>query len=151
MRTYLVIIDETEEAVVALRFAARRAAKTRGAVEILSIIPRQEFVAWGAVQATIEQEARKHAEDVVSQAVELIADESGLKPVINVKQGATISLIREAIAENPDIAAIVLGAARTGAPGPLVSYFAGADAGSLPCPVMIVPGALTPEELDRLS
>ncbi|MCX7677524.1 MAG: universal stress protein, partial [Alteraurantiacibacter sp.] len=38
MRVYLVIIDETEEAQVALRFAARRAAKTGGTVHLLSLI-----------------------------------------------------------------------------------------------------------------
>ncbi len=39
----------------------------------------------------------------------------------------------------------------TGAPGPLVAHFAGADAGALPVPLMIVPGSLTPEQIDRLS
>jgi hypothetical protein len=34
MRTYLVVIDETEEARLALRFAARRAAKTGGSLHI---------------------------------------------------------------------------------------------------------------------
>jgi hypothetical protein len=33
----------------------------------------------------------------------------------------------------------------------LVAHFAGADAGGLPCPVMIVPGSLSREALDRLS
>mgnify|MGYP000931703669 CR=1 FL=1 len=74
MRTYLVIIDETEEAEVALRFAARRAAKTKGGLEILVIIPQQEFVAWGGVQATIENEAREHAEAIVRHAIDTLAD-----------------------------------------------------------------------------
>src|SRR3546814_9142887 len=46
MRTYLVVIDETKEAGVALRFAARRAAKTGGAIHILALIPPAEFVQW---------------------------------------------------------------------------------------------------------
>ncbi len=57
MRVYLVIMDETDEARVALRFASRRAAKTGGAVHILALVPPQDFVAFGGVQATIEQEA----------------------------------------------------------------------------------------------
>jgi nucleotide-binding universal stress UspA family protein len=151
MRTYLVVIDETEEAEIALRFAARRAAKTNGAVEILALIPRQEFVAWGSVQATIEQEARDRAEEVVRRAIETLADESGIKPTIKVKQGDAIAVIRETLAENPEIGALVLAAAKAGSPGPLVSHFAGAESGSLPCPVMIVPGSLSLEALDRLS
>ena len=53
MRVYLVIMDDTAEALVALRFASRRAIKTGGAVEILAIVPKNDFVAWGGVQATI--------------------------------------------------------------------------------------------------
>ena len=64
MRIYLVVIDESEEASVALRFAARRAVKTGGGVEILALIPPPEFVQWGGVQATIEEEARLKAEAV---------------------------------------------------------------------------------------
>ena len=41
MRVYLVIIDETEEALAAVRFASRRAAGTEGAVHLLAIVPPQ--------------------------------------------------------------------------------------------------------------
>jgi hypothetical protein len=53
--------------------------------------------------------------------------------------------------ENPEIGALVLGAAKSGSPGPLIAHFAGADSGSLPCPVMIIPGSLSRDVLDRLS
>lgn len=151
MRTYLVIIDETEEAETALRFAARRAAKTGGGLEVLVLIPPQEFVAWGGVQATIESEAREHAEEVVRHAIETLAQESRMAPVITVRKGDAVAAIRETLAENLEIGALVLGAAKSGNPGPLVNHFTGTDSGALPCPVMIVPGSLTNEALDRLS
>ena len=62
MRTYLVVIDDSPEANLALRFAARRAARTGGGVAVLAIIPPQDFVAFGGVQATIEAEAKKRAD-----------------------------------------------------------------------------------------
>ncbi len=62
MRNYLVVMDETDEAKIALRFASLRAARTGGAVHILALVPRQNFNAFGAVQATIEQEAKDRAE-----------------------------------------------------------------------------------------
>ena len=43
-RTYLVVIDDSAEARVALRFAARRAAKTDGRVEVLGVIGAQDGV-----------------------------------------------------------------------------------------------------------
>ncbi len=151
MRTYLVIIDETEEAEIALRFAARRATKTGGAVEVLALLPRPEFVAWGGVQDAIEDEARDRAETMVRNAIDTLKLENIVNLVIKVKQGDPIELIRETLGENPEIGALVLAAARDGHPGPLIAHFAGADVGTLPCPLMIVPGALSNEALDRLS
>ena len=61
-RTYLVVIDDSAEARIALRFAARRAAKTGGAVEVLAVVEPQDFVQWGGVQAAIEEEQRLRIE-----------------------------------------------------------------------------------------
>ena len=151
MRIYLVVVDDSPEAEIALRFAARRAVKTGGGVEILTLIPPQEFIAFGGVQATIEEEALLHAEGLVTAAAGTLVDESGLKPSITVRQGDGPKIIRDIIAANPDIAALVLGAAPSGSPGTLVSHFAGSDAGALPVPVMIIPGSLSREAIDRLS
>ncbi|MBV9564171.1 MAG: universal stress protein [Bradyrhizobium sp.] len=150
MRTYLVVIDETPEARIALRFAARRAAKTGGAVELLAVIPPQEFVQWGGVQAAMEEEARLRAEALVAAAAGEIVDEAGIRPAITVRHGEPIDVVRERLDSGDPVQALVLGAAG-GGPGPLVAHFAGSIAGDLPCPLMIVPGSLSDEALDRLS
>jgi hypothetical protein len=59
--------------------------------------------------------------------------------------------VREFIGEREEVDALVLGAAPTGHPGPLVASFTGSDAGKLPCPVMIIPGSLSDERLEDLS
>lgn len=151
MRTYLVVIDGSPEAEKAMRFAARRAVKTAGNVEILALVPRPEFVQWGGVMATMEEEARQRAEALVAGAAGTVLAESGLKPAITVRNGDGPKVIRDMITANRDIAALVLGAAASGPPGPLVAHFAGVDAGALHVPVIIVPGALNMDEIDRLS
>lgn len=151
MRTYLVVIDESPESEIALRFAARRAVKTGGAVEILALVPQPEFVQWGGVMAAIEEEARERAEALVMRAAGTLFTESGITPSITVRQGEGPRIVREMIAANPDIAALVLGAAPSGPPGRLVSHFTGADAGGFTVPVMIIPGSLDMAAIDRLS
>lgn len=151
MRIYLVVIDETKEAEVALQFAARRAAKTGGGLAILALTPQQDFVQWSGVQATMEEEARARAEALVMSAAGRIAGESGIRPVITVKGGDPVQTVRAMLKETEDVAALVLGAASKGAPGPLVSHFTGADCGALPCPVMVIPGSLDGEAIERLS
>jgi nucleotide-binding universal stress UspA family protein len=150
-RTYLVVVDDSAESRVALRFAARRAAKTSGRVEVLGIVEPQDFVQFGGVQAAIEEEQRHRIEGVVSAAIGEILDESGIDANIILRQGEVVKTVRDYLAGREDVAALVLGAAPSGSPGPLVANFTGNDAGLLPCPVMIIPGNLTDEQLERLS
>ncbi|MEO7634025.1 MAG: universal stress protein [Sphingomicrobium sp.] len=150
-RTYLVVVDDSEEARVALRFAARRAAKTNGSIEVLGIVEPQDFVQWGAVQSAIEEEQRLRIEGVVSAAIGELLDESGVEANIFVQAGEPIKAVRDYIGTREEVAALVLGAASSGNPGPLVVSFCGNDSGRLPCPVMLIPGSLSDDRLEQLS
>lgn len=150
MRIYLVVMDETEEAKTALRFASVRANETGGSVHILALVPRQSFNAFGAVQATIEEEAAERAEVMAHAAAGTIFAESGRMPTIAVRAGSANEVIADYLDANPDIAALVLGAAPSGGPGPLVTHFAGSS-GSLPCPVYIIPGSLSDAQVDAIA
>lgn len=150
MRTYLVVMDESEEARGALRFAAQRAARTGAGVHIIVPVTPLSFNAFGAVQATIEQEALERAEVLANSEAGSIFAKYGRLPTIAVEIGEPQKIIREYLASHPGIAALVLGAAAEGGPGPLVSHFSQA-AGSLPCPLYLVPGGLDPAALDALA
>lgn len=150
-RTYLVVVDDSAESRVALRFAARRAVKTGGTIEVLGIVEPQDFVQFGGVQSAIEEEQRLRIEGVVSAAVGEILDESGMEANIIIRQGEAVKVVRDYVSGRDEIAALVLGAAPSGHPGPLVANFAGNDAGLLPCPVMIIPGSLSDDRLEQLS
>jgi nucleotide-binding universal stress UspA family protein len=150
-RTYLVVVDDSAESRVALRFAARRAAKTGGTIEVLGIVEAQDFVQFGGVQSAIEEEQRLRIEGVVSAAVGEILDESGMEANIFLRSGEAVRTVRDYLEGRDEVAALVLGAAPSGNPGPLVASFAGNDAGLLPCPVMIIPGSLGDERLEQLS
>src|SRR3954470_15919047 len=108
MRSYLVVVDESDEARVALRYAARRAARTGGGVVILAIVPPQEFVQWSGVQAAMEEEARLRAEAMGLQAASALDEESEVERVVIVRHGEPVKAITEMLAERDDIAALVL-------------------------------------------
>jgi nucleotide-binding universal stress UspA family protein len=152
MRTYLVVMDETREADCALHYAARRAARTGGTVEILAVVPPQEFVEWGGVQAAMEEEARLRTEARVVAASGAIVEEAGIRPSITVRQGTAVRAVADFLKERENISALVLAAAvEGGGPGPLVTHFSGAAVASLTCPLIIVPGRLDDAALDRLT
>src|SRR4030095_9484131 len=110
-RTYLVVIDDSPEAAVALRCAARRAAKTNGRIEVLGIVEAQDFVQFGGVQAAFEEEQRLRIEGGVSASVGELLDESGVEAVIIVQHGEPVKAVRDYIGEREEVAALVLGAA----------------------------------------
>src|SRR3954463_13764692 len=89
-RTYLVVVDDSPEARVALRFAARRAAKTSGRIEVLGIVEPQDFVQFGGVQAAMEEEQRLRIEGVVSASIGEILNESGVEANVVVRQGDAV-------------------------------------------------------------
>ncbi len=151
MRTYLVVMDDTREAECALHYAARRAARTGGTVEILAVVPPQDFVEWGGVQAAMEEEARLRTEARVVAASGAIIEDAGIRPSITVRQGTAVRAVTDFLKERGDISALVLAAATESGPGPLVTHFSGAGVASLTCPLIIVPGRLDEAALDRLT
>lgn len=149
-RSYLVVVDDTPESRVALRFAARRAARNGGQVSLLHVIPPTDFIQWGGVQDVIEAEAQEKAEALLSAIVEEVMAETGIRPSVSVRLGKPAEEVLKAVIADRSLQMLVLGAASSGAPGPLVAFFSGEAAGQLPCPVLIVPGALDEPALARL-
>lgn len=138
MRVFLVVIDETDEARSALRFAARRAAAVDGAVHVLALVAQQNISAFGGVQDTIQQEGRDRAEMLAQGAAGSLMAEMGIMPTISVAVGDSQKMIREYLDEHDEVAALILGAASGNNPGPLVAHFS-AHAGTLPCPLYVIP------------
>lgn len=149
-RVYLVIIDDTPPATGALRFAARRALHTGAHVHILALVPQGDFNAFGSIQATMEAEALARAEMLVTTAAGSLASTTGLAPAIAVRSGNGPDVVRAYLRDHPEVSALVLGASDGATPGPLIQHFA-AQAGNLPCVLMIVPGGADDARIDAVS
>lgn len=149
--TFLVIVDNTPECALAIRFAALRALHTGASVGLLHVIRPSPFLQWGRAQEMIESEAMEDAENALARAATVAEAIMGRRPETHIRTGKPTEAILEFIREHSGIRALVLAAAARGRPGPLVGHFTGADAGSLPCLVMIVPGGMSEADLDRLT
>jgi len=151
-RIFLVVVDDTPEMNVALRFASRRAQKTNGRVALLYVTEPADFQHWMAVEDLMEKERRMEAEEVLKKHSDKIMEYSGAMPMLYVRDGRPQDALIELLDEEPGISILVLGA-DTGpkGPGPLVSACAGKLAGKLRIPVTIVPGGLKDEEIDALA
>jgi len=148
---HLVVVDESPESQLALRYGARITARSGGHLALLHVLPKAEFMQWGGVQEAMAAEAQDRAEQLLAQAAEEATRMGAAQPALSVRQGRAIDEVLAHLRENSHIHVLVLGAAQKGAPGPLVSFFSGEAAGQLPCLVVIVPGGLDVETVDRLT
>lgn len=151
-RVFLVVVDETEEMKVALRFACRRAKSTGGRVALLYVIEPAEFMHWMAVDDLMREEARSEGERLLQRLAAQVNRETGAMPVLFVREGAVSDQLMKLLEEEPSISILVLGAnTGSGGPGPLVTALTGKMVGRLRIPITIVPGNLDEEGIDAIS
>ncbi len=151
-RVFLVVVDETEEMRVALRFAALRARSTGGKVAMLYVVEPSDFQHWMSVGDLMREEARTEAEQVLQRFAAEVSELAGSLPVLHVREGDRRDELLALLDEEPNISILVLGAS-TGkrGPGPLVSALTSKFLGRLHIPVTIVPDSMTVEEIDGVT
>ncbi len=151
MRKFLVVLDDSRECLNAMRFAAMRAAHTGGGVQILSVIPPDEFNHWIGVGEVMRAEARERIEAHFNVFAKWMRDKQGIDPELVIREGEPIDEILSQVSDDQEIGVLVLGAGsgRKG-PGPLVSSLT-KNAGALPIPMTIVPGELSKEQLEAIT
>ena len=150
MRKFMVVLDNSTECLNAMRFAAMRAEKTGARVEILAVIPPEEFNHWIGVGAIMREEAR----DRISAHFEIFAkwmrEKHNVEPELVIREGEVVNEILAQINDDAEVDILVLGAGtdRKG-PGPLVSQLS-KSSGTLDVPIVIVPGNLSKEQIEAL-
>jgi nucleotide-binding universal stress UspA family protein len=148
LRKFLIILDDTPEMLNAMRFAAIRASKTGGAVEMLAVISPEEFQPFLGVADVMRAEAREKIEAHFQIFKDRMEKREGITPTLAIREGEKIDAVLEHIRSDPEIAVLVVGAATDkGGPGPLVTALAGRRLGDLRIPITIVPGAMTKDEI----
>ncbi len=135
---YLVIIDDTEECEKAIIQAAEFANAEDGYVALLYVIERVHVQNWQNVEDRVREEMRKKAEQMIWRAAGTTIEKTSKIPMVCIEEGEYTDLILKVIRENPNIAALVLAAAPSSNPGPLVSYFSGKGLSKLPVPLLII-------------
>ncbi len=151
-RKFLVVADGSAECRVALRYAALRAALTKGCVSLLYVIGPSDFQHWRSVEDRMKEEARAEAESVLHTLAGEMNDLVGLMPELLIREGNRAEQVVAAIQEDPSIHILIVAAgASSEGPGPLVSMVAGKSGANFSIPVTVVPGELSNDEIDELS
>ena len=86
-RIFLVVVDDSEEMLVALRFACMRAKSVGGRVALFRDIEPSDYHHWASVSDLIQQEAREAAEERLNELAQEVVELSGLIPSLYIRAG----------------------------------------------------------------
>ena len=151
MRKFLVVLDDSRECLNAMRFAAMRAAHTGGGVQVLSVIPPDEFNHWIGVGEIMREEARERIHAHFEVFAKWMRDKQNVDAELIIREGEPVKEILAQVHEDKEIGVLVLGAASDKrGPGPIISELS-RNLGDLPMPVTIVPGELSKEKLEAIT
>jgi len=151
MRKFLVVLDDSRECLNAMRYAALRAAHTGAGVQILSIIPPEEYQHWMGVADLMRAEARERIEAHFEVFAKWMRDKQGVNPELVIREGDAVAEILAQVQDDAEIGVLVLGAGtEKHGPGPLVTAMS-RSSGSLPIPITIVPGDMSKERLEKIT
>ncbi len=151
-RTFLCVVDESDEFPTTLRYACARAKSTDGRIALLYIVQPAEFQHWLGVGDLMKQENREEAEEMCHVLADVVQRRIGKIPVIYIREGKPHEVLLELIREEHDLSVLVLGASSTGdGPGPIIQHVVNNMAGAFSLPITIVPGGLSNEEIDAIT
>jgi nucleotide-binding universal stress UspA family protein len=154
-RKFLLVVDDSTEVESALYYAASRVQRASGIIVMLYIIVPETYTHWvGVRERQIEEETA--TAKALFRLFRRKLNQDGFEDVETqeaIREGQKAEQIVQAIAEDDDIAILVLGASTDAkGPGPLVSSLAvGKSAGSFPIPITVVPGNLALEDIKSLA
>lgn len=150
---FLVVVDNTAECRVALRFASHRAKRIDGGVVMLHVIEEEpDAQHWVSVAEQLKEEQREAAEHLMQDLAKEVLADSGIMPEFVIREGRKQDQLLGLVNEDPYILALVLGAAPGNqGPGPLVTQLAGKASGTFSIPILLIPGTLSPEMIAELT
>ena len=148
-RRFLAIVDDTPECARAVHYAARRAGAIGNGLALARIVVPGEFGHWLGVEEIMRNEKREEALALLTSYAEMARARSpGIDVSTTIVEGERLAAVAKLIAEDRDIAIMVLAAGEgSDGPGPLVSAVV---TRAFPIPVTIVPATLSDEDIEDL-
>jgi len=149
----LVIADESEEFPDALIYAGLLCRNTGWRLVMLRVIEPSDPLPWASISEEMRRQSQAAAESLVQRFAAEVWAECGVTAEPVLREGDLKPELRKLVELDASIKLVVLAAAAgPGGPGPLVTQLGKtAGLGARPVPVLVVPGALSREEIRQLA
>ena len=151
-RVFLVVVDDSAEREVALKYACLRARNGGGRLALLRVLEPVGMIEWAGVGVLMAEERREEAEKLLSGLGAQVQEITGSLPIVEIREGEPRDELLALLEADPRISILVLASAASGSgPGPLISALTGRYASRVRVPMTIVPGGLDDKELERVT
>lgn len=149
----LIIADESEEFPDALIYAGLLCKSTGWRLVMLRVIEPSDPAPWASITDEMRRQAQDAAESLTQRFAAEVWAECGVTAEPVMREGDLKPELRKLLEQDETIKLVVLAsAAGPGGPGPLVRQIGKvAGLGARPVPVLVVPGALSREEIRKLA
>src|SRR5262245_26404644 len=149
----LIIADESEEFPDALIYAGLLCRNTGWRLMILRVVEPSDPAPWASITDEMRRQAQDAAESLTQRFAADVWAECGVTAEPVLREGELKPELRKLIEQDVSIKLVVLAsAAGPGGPGPLVTQLGkNAGLGPRPVPTLVVPGALSREEIRTLA
>lgn len=151
-RLFLVVVEESEDAEIALQYACLRAKASGGRVALLAIMEKPDMQQWGGIEEIMRAEKREECEQLLLQKSRIVMEMTNRYAACYLREGDKADELFKLLNEEHVFSILVLGAAAgTKGPGPITSKLASKGFLNVPVPITIVPGNLSEEDLHTLT
>ena len=151
-RVFLVLVDGSEEMMVALRYAAIRARHTGGQVALLVVHEPEEFQYFAGVEKILRTEKEEDTQNLLRGLAQDIQKLSGKEALVYIKRGDVAQEIITLVKAEKSIKVLVLASSKTDTkPGPIIHQLSEGLISDLPVAVTLIPGFLREEDIQLLA
>lgn len=149
----LVCVDKNEESRIAVRFAAWKAKKTNGVLEILHVIePPSDLQGFASLADKMKDERREETEGLLQSLADEAHKACEITPILMVQEGEIVEQIITAVEDDMEINLLILASApESQRYSKLISQLSNQSGKKLTIPMMIIPGNLTDQQIEELS
>jgi len=151
-RKVIVLVNGDFSTRAAVAWAARWSLRTGDAIVLFHVIEPDHAMGFGVMQDLMRAEQWQAAERMLSTFSAYAEKLTGQMPAHLVREGSLKETVREVLKDEADLSLLVIAAShRESGPAPLIAYLASRMGSRVMVPMVLVPGTMSAEEIDKMT
>lgn len=150
----LICLGTSEHSISALKFACFKAKKNKSLLEIMTVVDTAGKYYQGlfSIGKVLKKEKREEVEEYMKDIADKAFKWSGIKPIINIREGYICDEITTVLENDKSINMIILGTSHESTSnGKLIPYITEQLSSKFFVPLVVIPHNLTDSQITQLA